>query len=175
MADKEDKRGGGKPGVTGNPAHVRNATAAAIVERLASYGVPQSCISDFLGWAQDHEIVELGAQGYSMDTLQRHYRDAIDQGRVPSKDMLMGRMYAMALMENLPEGVSADRAYSVAADKLEKLLNIQHGIVAHQSHRHAGPGGGPIPIALIEATLTAEEIETLAYLTGKLEAAAAEQ
>ena len=74
-----------------------------------------------------------------------------------------------------PEGVSADRAYSVAADKLEKLLNIQHGIVAHQSHRHAGPGGGPIPIALIEATLTAEEIETLAYLTGKLEAAAAEQ
>jgi hypothetical protein len=175
MAENDDKRGAPK-GSQGNVPHQRNAAAAAVITRLASYGVPQSCISDFLGWAQTESLIaELGEQGYSIDTLQRHYRDALDQGRVPSKEMLMGRMYAMAMMENLPAGVSADRAYSVAADKLEKLLNIQHGIVAHQSHRHAGPGGGPIPIALIEATLTAEEIETLAYLTGKLEAAAAEQ
>lgn len=168
MADKTQRPRGNQP-------HERNDAASAIIERLASYGVPQSCMSDFLDWAQGQGIVDLGGQGYSLDTIQRHYRDAIDQGRVPSKEMLIGRMYAMAMMENLPEGVTPDKAYAVAADKLEKLLNIQHGVVAHQSHRHAGPGGGPIPIALIEATLTAEEIETLAYLTGKLEAAAAEQ
>lgn len=172
MAEKEDKRGGGKPGVNGNPAHERNDVAAAIVERLAGYGVPQSCISDFLGWANEEGIAQLGDQGYSPDTLQRHYRDALDRGKAPGKDMLMGMMYRMAMMENLPAGVSPDKAYAIAADKLEKLLNIQHGVIAHQSHRHAGPGGGPIPIALIEATLTAEEIDQLARITAKLEAAA---
>lgn len=174
MAKKPDRRGAPK-GSKGNAAHQHNALAGKLIERLASYGVPQASISDFLTWAQDSGITDLGGQGYSTDTIQRHYRTELDAAKAPGKDALLNRMYAMAMMERVPEGVSPDRAYSIAADKIEKLLNIQHGVMAHNSHRHSGPGGGPIPIALIEATLTAEEIETLAYLTGKLERAAAEQ
>ncbi len=169
-----DKRGS-KPGQIVNPAHVRNELAAALIERLSTYGVPQSCISDFLAWAQGEPLdLDLGSQGYSDDTLGRHYRDAIDRGRLPGKEMLLGRVYQMAMMENVPEGVTKDRAYAIAADKVMALLNIQHGIMPHQSHRLAGPGGGPIPIALIEATLTAEEIEQLVRITAKLEAAASQ-
>lgn len=171
MARKDDKRGAPK-GSSGNIAHERNAVAAAVIERLAGYGLPQSCMVDFLTWASGEQIAQLGGQGYSMDTLHRHYRDALDRGKAPGKDMLLGRVYQMAMMENLPEGVTPDKAYTIAADKIMALLNIQHGLMPHQSHRHAGPGGGPIPIALIEATLTAEEIDQLARITAKLEAAA---
>lgn len=174
MAKDGDKRGPPK-GIKGMPAHVRNELAAQIITKLAGYGVPQSCMSDFLDWVNEAGITDLGEQGYSIDTLQRHYRADLERGKLPGKEMLMGRMYAMAMMENLPAGVTIDKAYQVAADKIEKLLNIQHGVMVHQSHRHSGPGGGPIPLAVIEATLTAEEIQTLAYLTGKLEAAASEQ
>lgn len=182
MADRDDKRGAkpgkrtGTPdeGKSGNLPHERNEVAAALVERLSGYGLPQSCMSDFLEWARDHTDLDLGDQGYSLETLKRHYRDAIDRGRLPGKDMLLGRVYQMAMMENVPDGVSPDRAYAIAAEKVMALLNIQHGIMPHQSHRLSGPGGGPIPIALIEATLTAEEIDQLARITAKLEAAARE-
>jgi hypothetical protein len=183
MPERDDKRGAkpgkrkGTPheGKVGNVPHERNEAAAAIIERLSVYGLPQNCICDFLAWAQDEPLaLDLGSQGYSIDTLARHYRDAIDRGRIPGKDMLLGRVYQMAMMENVPEGVSKDRAYAIAADKIMALLNIQHGIMPHQSHRLSGPGGGPIPIALIEATLTAEEIDQLARITAKLEAAARE-
>lgn len=183
MAEKDDKRGAkpgkrtGSPdeGKPGNLPHERNEVAAALIERLAGYGLPQSCMSDFLEWLQGSDIdLDLGQQGYSLDTLKRHYRDALDRGRIPGKEMLLGRVYQMAMMENLPEGVSPDRAYAIAAEKVMALLNIQHGIMPHQSHRLSGPGGGPIPIALIEATLTGEEIDQLARITAKLEAAARE-
>lgn len=174
MAQKPDKRGAPK-GSSRNVPHKRNEIAASVIERLASYSVPQSCISDFLEWARENvDGLDLGGQGYSVDTLQRHYRDALDRGRVPSKDMLIGKLYAMAMMENLPDGVSPDRAYSIAADKLMALLNIQHGIVPHQSHRHAGPGGGPIPIALLSC-LDDEELSWLERISAKLEQAASEQ
>lgn len=182
MAGKDDKRGAkpgkrtGSPdeGKAGNLPHERNEVAAALIERLAGYGLPQNCMSDFLEWARDHTDLDLGEQGYSADTLKRHYRDALDRGRIPGKEMLLGRVYQMAMMESVPEGVTPDRAYAIAAEKIMALLNIQHGIMPHQSHRLSGPGGGPIPIALIEATLTAEEIDQLARITAKLEAAARE-
>ena len=182
MADRGDKRGAkpgkrnGTPdeGKAGNLPHVRNEVAAALIERLSVYGLPQNCICDFLDWAQDGIGLDLGGQGYAIDTLKRHYRDAIDRGRIPGKDMLLGRVYQMAMMESVPDGVTPDRAYAIAADKIMALLNIQHGIMPHQSHRLSGPGGGPIPIALIEATLTGEEIDQLARITAKLEAAARE-
>lgn len=174
MSGKGDQRGA-KKGTKGNVPHELNEVAAAIIEQLAGYGLPQSCMSDFLTWCKEADIgVDLGDQGYSVDTLQRHYRDALNRGKVPSKEMLMGRMYAMAMMENLPQGLSTDKAYQIAADKLEKLLNIQHGIMAHQSHRHAGPNGGPIPIALL-SVLDEEELEWFERISAKLEAAAAEQ
>lgn len=182
MANGDDKRGAkpgkrtGTPdeGKAGNLPHERNEVAAALIQQLAGYGLPQTCISDFLEWARDNTALELGAQGYSLDTIKRHYRDALDRAKIPGKEMLLGRVYQMAMMENVPEGVSPDRAYAIASDKIMALLNIQHGIMPHQSHRLAGPGGGPIPIALIEATLTAEEIDQLARITAKLEAAARE-
>lgn len=160
MADKR----GSKPGEKGQPPHKRNEQAARLIERLAGYGLPQSCISDFIEFA-------IGP-GFSIDTIQRHYRAELDRGKAPAKDVLIGRVYAMAMMQDVPKGVTPDRAYAIAADKLMALLNIQHGIMPHQSHRHAGPGGGPIPIAVIEAALTTEEMTTFANLLSKIELAA---
>jgi hypothetical protein len=172
MADRQDKRGA-PPGSRGNVPHVRNETAAAIVERLAGYGMPQAAISGFLEWA-GKELVALGIgyQGYGVDTLTRHYRDALDRGKKPGLETLMHRMYAMAMMEDLPPGVTPDVAYRIASDKLMALLNVQHGIMPHQSHRHAGPGGGPIPIVALEA-LNDEELDWLERISAKLSAAAA--
>lgn len=166
-----DKRGASK-GDQGNRAHKRNELAARLIEKLAGHGMPQRSIADVLEWSKEALGLDLGKQGYSEDTLQRHYRDALDAAKKPGLDQLLHRVYAMAMMENVPEGVSADRAYAISSEKLMALLNMQHGIMPHQSLRHAGPGGGPIPIALIEATLTQEEIEQLARITAKLEAAA---
>lgn len=172
MANRKDKRGS-KPGERGQTPHQRNDNAAALILRLASFGLPQQSIADFLDWTQgDPLALDLGGQGYSIDTLTRHYRPELDQAKAPAKDMLLHRMYAMAMMEGVPPGVTPDRAYAIAADKLMALLNIQHGIMPHQSHRHAGPNGGPIPISLIESVLTPEEIGQLASITAKLEAAA---
>lgn len=175
MAKQGDRRGGSKPGKSGVRAHVHNATAAAIIERLAGYGVPQLNISDFLNWAEEAIGLDLGGQGYSEDTLQRHYRDALNAAKRPSLDNLLQRAYAMAMMENIPDGVSADRAYAISSTKLMELLNIQHGIMPHQSHRLSGPNGGAIPISLIESVLSAEEIRQLADIMAKLEAAAERQ
>lgn len=166
-----DKRGA-PPGSSGNVPHERNDLAAAIIERLAGYGMPQAAISDFLNWAGD--MLDLGGQGYSPDTIQRHYRDALDRGKRPGLETLMHRVYAMAMMESLPPGVSADVAYRIAADKLMALLNIQHGIIPHQSHRVAGPGGGPIPIVALEA-LNDEELDWLERITAKLTAVGSDQ
>lgn len=172
MPDRDDKRGA-PPGSLGNVPHARNTVAAALVERVASYGLPQTCISDFLDWAQRDPLgLDLGGQGYSIDTLTRHYRPELDRAKLPAKELLMHRAYQMALMDQLPDGVSPDRAYAVAADKLKYLLNVQHGIAPFQSHRHAGPGGGPIPIVALEA-LNDEELEWLERITAKLAAAAA--
>lgn len=104
MAERDDKRGAkpgsrtGTPdeGKPGNLPHERNEVAAALIERLAGYGLPQNCMSDFLEWARDHTDLDLGEQGYSADTLKRHYRDALDRGRIPGKEMLLGRVYQMA-------------------------------------------------------------------------------
>jgi hypothetical protein len=180
MADREDKRGaapGSRAGTeaegkAGNLPHVRNDLAAATIERLAGYGMPQASISDFLNWAG--ERIDLGGQGYSPDTIQRHYRDALDRGKRPGLDQLMHRVYAMAFMEAVPPGVTPDRAYAIAADKLMALLNIQHGIMPHQSHRHAGPGGGPIAIAAL-SSLDDEELDWLERITAKLAAAGGNQ
>jgi hypothetical protein len=174
MADREDKRGAPK-GSLGNVPHERNDVAAAIIERLAGYGMPQASISDFLEWARaELPSLGLGEQGYSIDTIQRHYRDALDRGKRPGLDQLMHRVYAMAFMEAVPPGVTPDRAYAIAADKLMALLNIQHGIMPHQSHRHAGPGGGPIAIAAL-SSLDDEELDWLERITAKLAAAGGNQ
>jgi len=174
MAKKTDKRGA-KKGSSGQQPHKRNATAAAVIESLAGFGLPQIHISEHLAWLQDEKLLDLGGQGYSPDTLQRHYRAELDAAKIPAKELLMHRAYQMAMMDNLPEGVSVDAAYRLSAEKVRWLLNVQHGVVEIKGHQHSGPKGGPIPISLVEATLTPEEIETLAYLTGKLERAAAEQ
>ncbi len=167
MADREDKRGAPK-GSIGNVPHVRCELAANVIEKLAGYGMPQLSICDFLEWA-GAGLLDLGGQGYSQDTLQRHYRDALDKGKKPGLETLMHRMYAMAMMENVPPGVTPDRAYAISAEKLMALLNVQHGIIPHQSMRHAGPGGGPIPIAAL-SSLDDEELAWLERITAKLAA-----
>lgn len=172
MADRDDKRGA-PPGSQGNVPHERNAAAAALIERVSSYGLPRKALVDFLEWVQGGPLnLDLASQGYSEDTLMRHYRAELDKARLPAKELLMHRAYQMAMMDQLPDGVSPDRAYAVAADKLKYLLNVQHGIAPFQSHRHAGPGGGPIPIVALEA-LNDEELEWLERITAKLAASAA--
>ena len=174
MAKKPDQRGA-KKGSSGQQPHKRNDIAARVIASLASFGLPQIHISEHLAWLQDEKLLDLGGQGYSTDTLQRHYRAELDAAKIPAKELLMHRAYQMALMDNLPEGVSPDTAYRLSSEKVKWLLNVQHGVVETKGHQHSGPGGGPIPISLIESALTPEEIEQLANITAKLERAAAEQ
>lgn len=181
MADeRKDKRGaapGSRAGTeaagkVGNLPHERSEAAADLITRLASYGLPQACISNFLEWARDHTPIDLGQQGYSIDTIKRHYLPELESGKLPAKELLMMRAYQMAFMDQLPEGVTPDRAYAVSADKLKFLLNVQHGVAPIQSHRHGGPGGGPIPIVALQA-LNDEELDWLERITAKLAVAAA--
>lgn len=160
----------GKKGHRGHPAHQKNATAAAIIEELRGYGVPQSLVSKFLDWAPGAIGIDLGGQGYSVDTLQRHYRDEMERAKAPGKELLMGQLYRMAMGEQLVEGVSPDTQFRIMADKVEKLLAIQHGVIAPSHHKHS-EAGQPIPLAVIEEALTAEEMETFAFLYSKIERA----
>ena len=141
MANEGDKRGS-KPGQFGQPKHQRCDQAAKVIIRLASYGLPQAELSDFLAFLAEEAFVT--DQGYSPDTLQRHYRDELDAGKMPAEEMAMKRLYAMAFMENIPEGVDKNTAYRIASDRLMTLLNIKFGIVPYQSMRLSGPDGGDL-------------------------------
>jgi hypothetical protein len=162
-----DKRGSSK-GDKHQPAHQHNELAAAIIRQLRGYGVPIKCIAQHLEWLREQEILDLGGQGYSLDTVKRHYRLSLDVGGLPTKHMLMQIIAQGALGEDLPEGVSPDLAYRLGLENARWYLEKVHGV---GQPKGIDTGRGQIPIDLVREVLSIEEIGQLERIMGKLQRA----
>lgn len=145
--ERKDKRGA-PPGHHGNPPHVRNEKAAEQVEIMAGFAMPFWQIAIAVDALFDD-------QGYSQDTIERHYRPELDRGLVKSKALLMQGAYDLALGRNVPDGVSPDKVYDIRAKKIAWLLSAVHGVAPVTRQWHSGPNEGPINYA----ELTDEEID----------------
>lgn len=125
----KDKRGAPK-GSAGNKAHQRNESAAKLIKRLAGYGMPQAEIA--------RACIAAFGDGYSVDTLDRHYRAELDHGLALAKVQLLKRAHDMALMRGLPPGLSVDAAYRISSDKVDFLLNAVHRVRPGSVHEFDG-------------------------------------
>jgi hypothetical protein len=134
----DDKRGSPK-GRYGQPKHVRNEAAAEQIELLAGFGLPKREI----GQAVEALFKD---QGYSEDTIERHYRDEWDRGLAVAKSKLLIGANDIAFGRLQPEGVTPDRLFAERARKIEWLLGAVHKVAPVQSHRLGGPEGGAIPV-----------------------------
>lgn len=146
--------------------HRHNELAARIIAELRSYGLPQKHVSTFLGWLQSEQIVDLGGQGYSIDTLQRHYPLALKVGAVPSKQMLLAAMNGLALGEFDFENVSPDTKLRVMSDALKWTLEKQHGV--GQQVKVGAADGDTFPVDLLAEVLNHEELLQLERIMVKL-------
>lgn len=145
-------------------AHERNEEAAKQIEILAGLGLPQADIR----YAVEAMFSD---QGYSEDTLTRHYREELDRGMAKAKTLLLQKASDRAHGRNLPEGVSPDVAYREQGRSLEWMLNAVHKIIPHSHQRHSGPDGGAIPIANIDlSSLTDDDLAALERISEKLHA-----
>ena len=159
MSDERKERRGAKPGQHGNQPHVRNEQAAAQIEILAGFGLPQ--------WQIAYMLTEsFTDQGYSEDTLQKHYRLELDRGAVKAKAVLLQGAYDRALMRNLPDGVSKDTAYRVAETSTKWLMETVHDMGPVSRHKHMGPDGGAIRYAELSDEELDREIEERARAIG---------
>lgn len=163
-----EKRGG-RPGINGQLPHQRNEAAAKQIEILAGYGLPQIQISEFIEAVFDD-------QGYSVDTLQRHYGRELKSGKAKAKVQLMQGAYDRAFRRNVPEGVAPDTVYREAGRSIEWLLNAVHEVVPHQNQRHSGPDGGAIPHANIDlSSLSDDDLDALERISQRLNPNRADQ
>jgi hypothetical protein len=165
-----DKRGRNRKGSPHQQPHQHNELAARIIRELRGYGVPIKCCAQHLEWLQTEGILDLGGQGYSLDTLKRHYRISLDIGALPTKHMLMQVVAHGALGEDLPEGVSPDLAYRLGLENarwyLEKVFGVGNPKAAADDAR------GKIPIDLVREVLSVEELRQLEIIMAKLHRAA---
>lgn len=136
-------------------AHERNEEAARQIEILAGLGLPQSDIRYAVEAMFDD-------QGYSEDTLQRHYRKELDAGMAKSKTRLLQGAYDRAFGRNAPEGVSPDVVYREGTRSTEWLLGAVHGIGPVTNTRLSGPNGGPVQFEKVD--LSALDDDDLAHL-----------
>lgn len=147
------------------PAHQHNELAAKLIRELRGHGLPIKSIARHLEWLQEQEICDLGGQGYSLDTLKRHYRLSLDVGALPTKHMLMQILAQGALGENIPDGVSPDVAYREGLANARWWLQNIEGIGAAKAPTE---GKGQIPIDLVREVLTVDELHQLERIMGKL-------
>lgn len=136
MTERQEKRGA-KPGEFGNRAHVRNEQAAVQIEILAGFCMPHWQIAIML----DETYKD---QGYSQDTLEKHYKPELDRGAIKAKAMLMQGAYDRALGRNVPEGVSPDVQYKMMETSGRWLMESVHDMAPVSRHKHMGPEGGAI-------------------------------
>lgn len=122
---KADDRGA-KPGNEGNRPHVRDEEAAILIRAMAGYGMPREEISHALNAAK--------GGGFSVDTLDRHYRPELDQALAERKAQLLTRAHKIALGEDIPDGVSKDEAYRTGARQLNWLLGAVHRVRTGVEH-----------------------------------------
>lgn len=107
-------------GKSGNLPHERSEEAATLVREMAGYGMPQDEISRVLN-------ATFGG-GYSVDTLDRHYRAELDAALAQRKSALLRRAHKIAMGEDTPEKVSPDAAFRESAAQLRWLLGAVHRV-----------------------------------------------
>lgn len=134
--NKADARGAPK-GSTGNVPHERSEEAATLIRELSGYGMPQEEISRVLNATY--------GGGYSVDTLDRHYRAELDAALAERKGALLRRAHKIAMGEEVPEKVSPDAAYRESAAQLRWLLGAVHRVRDGMEHDF---GAGTINVSI---------------------------
>lgn len=118
----------GKPG---NLPHQRSEEAATLIRELAGYGMPMDEISRVLNSAF--------GSGYSVDTLDRHYRAELDAALAIRKGDLLRRAHRIAMGEDvlikldaqgqpIPSGVSPDAQLRESSATIRWLLGAVHRV-----------------------------------------------
>lgn len=149
----DDARGAPK-GRLGNVPHERNAEAATLIRELAGYGMPQEEISRVLNSAF--------GSGFSVDTLDRHYRAELDAALADRKAALLRRAHTIAMGEGvttkvddegkvISTGITADAAFRESTAMIRWLLGAVHRVRDGLEH---DLGAGTINV-----TITADDAE----------------
>lgn len=147
-------------------SHQHHDLAARLIKELRSYGLPQRSVSKFLEWVQAEKILDLGGQGYSIDTLQRHYPLALAMGAQPTKQMLLMQMNALALGEFDFGKASDDAKLRVMYDALKWTLEKPYGL---GSQPRVGKKTEKVPIELLAEILDDEEMIWLERIMRKIQ------
>lgn len=121
----QDARGAPK-GKFGNVPHERDEEVAILVRELAGYGMPQEEISRALNAAK--------GGGFSVETLDRHYRNELDQALAERKGELLKRAHKIAMGEDLPPGVTPDAAFRESSAQIKWLLGAVHRVRDGMEH-----------------------------------------
>jgi len=131
------RKGTANEGKKGNLPHERDEETAILVRELAGYGMPQEEISRALNAAK--------GGGYSVETLDRHYRAELDQALADRKGALLRRAHQIAMGEDVfikvdkngevvPSGVSPDAAFREASAQIRWLLGAVHRVRDGMEH-----------------------------------------
>lgn len=145
--NKDDARGAPK-GSLGNVAHERSEEAATLIRELSGYGMPQEEISRVLNATY--------GGGYSVDTLDRHYRVELDAALAQRKGELLRRAHKIAMGEDVltkmgedgkvvPSGVSPDAALRESSATIRWLLGAVHRVRDGMEHDF---GAGTINVSI---------------------------
>ncbi len=126
----DDARGAPK-GSQGNVPHERSEEAATLIRELSGYGMPQEEISRVLNATY--------GGGYSVDTLDRHYRAELDAALAERKAGLLRRAHKIAMGEDVPEGVTADAAFRESSGTIKWLLGAVHRVRDGMEHDFGAP------------------------------------
>jgi len=125
-----------------------------MVAEMSGFGLSQSEISHCLNAAH--------GGGYSVDTLQRHYREELDTGLAVQKHALVKRSIRMAMSEEVPAGVDPNEMLKEAGRMLRWVLPTVFGMKETIAHEHTGKDGGPIEQTINAANEFTSRITRLA-------------
>lgn len=142
-----DTRGAPK-GSSGNVAHERSEEAATLIRELSGYGMPQEEVARVLNATY--------GGGYSVDTMDRHYRAEMDAALAERKAGLLRRAHKIAMGEDVmakvgedgkvvPSGVSPDAALRESSAQLRWLLGAVHRVRDGMEHDF---GAGTINVTI---------------------------
>lgn len=149
----DDARGGGAKGVRGNPPHERSDHIAAQVEKLAALQVTQR---------EAAQVV-----GVSEDTIQRHYADEWERGRMVMTAKLKSHLYERAFGK-LKNPDEPDKGYVKGAEPSDRmaifLAEAQHGMRRTSRHEFVN---GPLANNNAAADAVKERLDQLAERDGE--------
>jgi hypothetical protein len=124
---RADDRRGARKGNKTVQAHQRNEDVAAQTELLTGFGMPRDQIV---------QVIRKGfGDGYSVDTLQRHYAPELERGMATAKATLLKRAFNMAMGTDVAVGVTPDKAYEISSRKVDFLLSVVHGMREKEPER----------------------------------------